>query len=82
MWMSVLCYRQTTASLAVGTPLAVTIVSVGRVSYWVPIKEPASVSVLVILLRGLVLYIKCIKIKVYLFIYFLQKSMRTVSLGV
>lgn len=44
MWMSVLCYRQTTASLAVGTPLAVTIVSVWRVSHWVPIKEPASKS--------------------------------------
>lgn len=53
-----LCYQQTTASLTVRTLLAVTIVSVGRVSHWVPIKEPASVGVLVILLRGLVLYYK------------------------
>lgn len=44
MWMSVLCYQQTTASLTVRTLLAVTIVSVGRVSHWVPIKEPASKS--------------------------------------
>lgn len=59
MWMSVLCYQQTTASLTVRTLLAVTIVSVGRVSHWVPIKEPASVGVLiVILLCGLVLYYK------------------------
>lgn len=78
MWMSVLCYQQTTASLTVRTLLAVTIVSVGRVSHWVPIKEPASVGVLVILLRGLVLYYKYQN----LLFFFLQKSMRSVSLGV